>query len=145
MHHTATIAPAFAQLLRIQQGTFVLSQAEGLALDEKTVNRLTQRGIWFRHARGLYAITPTLTWHQQAWCGVLLGGSSAVISGLAAAHLDGYANQPDEICVYSSRRVGVLFPGLVFRRGTRRGHGELPRARTESAIIDAAAILRPAQ
>ncbi|MGL4831331.1 MAG: type IV toxin-antitoxin system AbiEi family antitoxin domain-containing protein [Propionibacteriaceae bacterium] len=144
MQSKRVISPALQELIRLQQGVVSAGQLLGAGLTRSSIRRLRCEGIFHRHADGIYSLDQELRWVQRCWLGVLMGGDLAVISGLAAAHVDGwYRPEPDVIDVFTTRQLISPSPSLSFVRGTRLGRGEPCRTRPEVAIIDAARGLRP--
>lgn len=139
MHQKLFFGAELEGILRLQQGVVSAQQLELGGFSLRAMRRLREERVFFLSERGIYCRDPELSWEQRCWVGLLLGGPDAVISGLAAAHLDGwYKREPAQIDVYSSVLRRPQDPRLVLHRGSRLGRGEPTRTRPEVAIIDAA-------
>ena len=144
MQRKRVISPSVQELIRVQQGVVSAEQLLSGGLTRSSIRRVRAEGIFYRQADGIYSLNQELTWVQHCWLGLLMGGNHAVISGLAAAHLDGwYRPEPEIIDVFSTRQRTPPTASLCFVRGNRLGRGEPCRVRPEVAIIDAARGLRP--
>lgn len=95
-------------------------------------------------ASGLYCLTPP-SWTSWCWAGLVRAGEGSVISGLAAAHLDGLVTKaPEQITVWHTRSFPIDSLNdpsvrVVFRRGHRKGSGDPTHTDPTNAILDAAA------
>lgn len=110
-----------------QAGVVALRQLIESCVDERTASRWVQGST--RLARGVYYLVPRLGGAPvpllaRCWAGVLLGGPDSRIGGLAAAVLDGLA---DDLTIglvptrgrdgfESSATIHVLAPGNTHRR-----------------------------
>lgn len=126
------------RLLSAQAGAITRGQALALGMTPGQLRRRVVEGEWRRLVRGCFLATPNPDWTSFAWAGVLVGGETAVLGGLAAAHLHRLAPQPDwPVAIHVSRQVRVEpQPWWEFRRAPRRGVGDPPRTRVEDTLLD---------
>lgn len=130
-------------LADFQDGALTCAQAAAAGLGRHSLARLVRDGSWRRMAPGLVAVGPgTPEWPTLAWGGVLLGGPSSRLGGLAAAHLHGLTEHPPgRILVLAPRQTRHRSrPPWVFRReGSQvrdRSVGSPPRTTVEDTVLD---------
>lgn len=102
------------------------------------INRMLDDGTLIGIAHGVYA-TSEPSWRQQVWAGILLGGDTCVIGGLAAARLqDLVASEPEIIECYLDPGVRRSRTGpWRFIRSQRTWHNEPRRTLIPQTIVDA--------
>lgn len=95
---------------------------------------------WSVITPGVYAVHRIpINWEARAWTGVLLGGETARLGGLAAAHVLGFADPPDLIQVWIDKPRLVPRPQIYFRHdglGRRSTTDVLPRTTVEDTVLD---------
>lgn len=146
-----------ANLLRLadlQAGIVTRQQALGHGLRPAALSRLVRDDIWRRVSPGIFLTAPIApSWPALAWCGVLIGGSTSRLGGLAAAHLHGFAGPPAGpilVLVPATRARPTVQGPWVFRReraGARspRTVGSPPRLTVEDTVLDLIAEARDAK
>lgn len=137
-----SIPDRLMELARAQAGVLLWDQIRRCGLSERTVHRLVRDGFWTRLARGVY-LTHCLApdWLSLAWAGYFVAGDEAAIGGQAAlklAHIIDDADLPIPIVLphTSPHRVSTSWWSFTRTRVPFRTMGDLPRLRTERAIID---------
>ena len=122
------------------------SQALGLGMSERMIDRRLATGRWERMFHGVYRIAgaPT-TWHQVLLAACLAAGDGAVVSGRAAAalwELPDLGREIVEISVPRARRPTL--PGVIVHRPRaldridRTKIGGIPVTTATRALIDLA-------
>lgn len=134
--------PELLSLAAIQGGVVTAEQAVAHGVGRNSVARLVGTGIWQRLDPGIYA-TREPDWTSRAWAGVLIGGESARLGGLAAGHLHGLCDDPPElILVHIDHEVRRTNRGpWRFRRELpgkqyARPRGAPPRISIEDLVLD---------
>lgn len=136
MHAAHVPPPTLLDLAAAQSGVMSCQQVLGLGGSNTMIRRFVRDGRWHRIASGVIATTAAPSWLGMVWAGLLLGGSSAVVGGPAAAHLHGIANQPDEIDIWASENSPRSRYPWRFHRSHRAGRGEPARVSLEQAVLD---------
>lgn len=97
-----------ARLAATQHLCISLTQALACGMSDDAVYRLVKKGLWRRRFSGVYVITAGgSTWRQELMAAQLWLGSSAAVSGAAAAALwkmPGFAEGPLELSTTGSRQ-----------------------------------------
>ena len=143
MHPRTRLPDELLALAHAQGGVVTAAQAFRAGVSEQVIRGMARDGRWHRLANGIYSLEPD-GWLPRVWAGVLVGGTTATLGGLAAAHLHGMADEPDIIDVWTSdgtqpRRKGPW----RFRRGVRKRLGAPPRASVEETTLDLCAGATP--
>jgi hypothetical protein len=135
-------SPSLLALAGLQGGVVTLEQAGEHGLGRHSIARLVSAGAWQRLDTGVFCVREP-DWLGLAWAGVLIGGETARIGGLAAAHLHGLSDEPpDSILVHVDSAVRRRDrPPWFFRRelpGKQSGkpRGAPPRITVEDLILD---------
>ncbi len=143
MHRRLDPPADLLALAAAQAGVVSASQAELLGFGRHSRQRLLDHGHWRRLEGSVYLIHPLeLNWLGSAWAGILLGGPSSRLSGLAAAHLHGFAEPPAslDVLVPVTARDRVRPPWVFSREqpGVRspRSPGDPPRTTVEDTVLD---------
>ncbi len=137
MKPTSPIPESLAVASAAQAGAFSRQQVLASGCTQTLLDRQLRSGNWTRLGQGAYTAERPVTFETLCWAGVLRGGDGAAVGGLAAAHLIGICPQPSRITVWADRyRTAGPWD---FRRGPRPSVDDLPRLRTEDAILDACA------
>lgn len=130
---------AAMRAIAAQAGVVSRGQLRCAGLTKNSIARLTRP--WLSLGRGLWC-THEPTWRSALWAGLIHGGHGAAVGGLAAAHLEGWLiDPPHSATVWTdtqARPLRVSEWEVRFRRGERRGRGELSRTVPESTLLDAA-------
>ncbi len=134
----ATHAPSstLLDLAATQEGVLSCEQVLGLGGSNTMIRRLVRDGRWYRIAAGIVSTSAAPQWIAWVWAGILLGGSSAVVGGAAAAHLHGIGPEPDAIDIWSGEKSPRWRPPWRFHRGARPGRGEPTKVSIEEATLD---------
>jgi very-short-patch-repair endonuclease len=141
-------------LADLQAGVVTRDQALGHGLGRSAICRLVRDDVWRRVSPGIFLTAPVApSWDALAWCGVLIGGGSSRLGGLAAAYLHGMTGQPPGpiLVLVPANRAGPTVRGpWVFRRerpGARspRTVGSPPRLTVEDTVLDLIAEARDAK
>lgn len=112
--------PQLLSLADLQGGVVTAEQAAAYGLGRNSVARLVSNRTWRRLDPGIYC-TREPDWISQAWAGVLIGGDSARLGGLAAGYLHGLCDDaPDVILIHIDHAVRRR------NRGPWRFRRELP-------------------
>lgn len=130
-------SPDILALARVQAGVLSREQCHLAGVSDGVISRLLVQGWWQRVAPGVYCLAHH-GWKTDAWAGILMGGSEAVLGAETAAHLHGLGSAPAVITVFVGDAQPRPVPGWEFIRATRRGIGELPRTRVADTILDLA-------
>lgn len=150
MPTTGSAPPALRQLAHLQCGVLLLSQALGLGMPRKAIDRHLASGQWTRIDRGLYLTRPDLMdWPARVWAASLRGGPAAVVGALSALAwheiIDPHTG-PVSIHLPADRRLQDR-PYVQFRRTTAERlvvtRRSLLTTAITDAIVDAAPDLRP--
>jgi hypothetical protein len=135
-------APDLLALARLQGGVVTSEQAAAHGLGRHSSARLVAAGLWQRLDSGVFSIGRP-TWPGLAWAGVLIGGDTARIGGLAAAFLHGLVDDaPARILVHVDTSVRRRDrPPWVFRRElpdkrSSAPRGAPPRISVEDLVLD---------
>ena len=135
--HTAHVPSApMLNLAVAQSGVMSCRQVLELGGSMTMIRRFVRDGRWFRIASGVLATTAQPEWLGMVWAGMLLGGSSAVVGGPAAAHLHGVCTQPDLIDIWAPEASPRSRDPWRFHRNHRSGRGEPARVTLEQAVLD---------
>jgi very-short-patch-repair endonuclease len=139
------VVPSALRRLAVEQaGVVTREQAIGLGFGPSGIRRLTGDG-WTRLSRGVYLTsTPPADWLSLAWAGVLIGGDSARLGGLATAHLHGLCEVPPvqiEVLVAADGPTPQVAGPWFFRRVRTGGRlratiGSPPRISVEDTVLD---------
>jgi very-short-patch-repair endonuclease len=141
-------------LADLQAGIVTREQALGHGLRRAALYRLVRDDIWRRVSPGIFLTAPVApSWAALAWCGVLIGGGTSRLGGLAAAYLHGLAGLPPGpilVLVPATRARPTVSGPWVFRReraGARspRTVGSPPRLTVEDTVLDLVAEARDAK
>ncbi len=111
-------------------------QVLDLGCSNSLIPRFVRDGHWHRIASGILSTTSSPNWRGLVWAGLLLGGSSAVVGGAAAAHLHGIAPQPGRIDIWAPANSPRSRDPWLFHRPCRAGHGEPAKVSLEQAVLD---------
>ena len=123
-------------LAAAQSGVMSCRQVLDLGGSTTMIRRFVRDGRWHRIASGVLATSDTPSWLGMVWAGLLLGGSSAVVGGSAAAHLHGIAEEPDQIDVWAPGVSPRSRYPWQFHRPHRDGRGEPTKVSCEQAVLD---------
>ncbi|GAB3707192.1 hypothetical protein [Mariniluteicoccus flavus] len=132
-------SPDLMGLAAIQEHTLSRAQCLAHGLTDEALRRLTH-SWWQAMAPGVYAthhLAPS--WKARAWTGIHLGGATARVGGLAAAHLHGFAPEPELIQLWIDKTRLAPRPGLFFRHdgiGRRPTKGDLPLTTVPDTVLD---------
>lgn len=138
--HPRQCLPTVAVSLAAAQGQSISwAQLRRFGLSEKVIRRMSKE--WGRLGRGVYCLTSP-QWPSAAWAGLLVGGDSATVGGLAAAHLYGWSpTAPARITIWTDTRAAPWQIGewrVIFRRGLRSARGQIRRTSPEETLLDVA-------
>lgn len=138
--HPRQCLPTVAVSLAAAQGQSISwTQLRRFGLSEKVIRRMSKE--WSRLGRGVYCLTSP-QWPSAAWAGLLVGGDSATVGGLAAAHLYGWSpTAPARITIWTNTRAAPWQIGewrVIFRRGPRSARGQIRRTSPEETLLDVA-------
>lgn len=135
--------PTLQRLASAQAGVLSRTQALGLGVTPRVIERLIGEGVWRPVTSGVYSLGDPQAWLGRAWAGILLGGTSACLGGEAAAYLQGLIPEPPAtIAVYIGHAVQRdPRPGWAFIRSSRRSRGEPPRTSIPDTVLDLAPLL----
>lgn len=144
----SSVHATLQRLAHAQGGVVSREQVLAHQGSDRVIARLVRQGHWRRIDRGVFLTsTNEPGFEARAWAGVLLGGDSACLGGLAAARLDGLVDA-------DPRTVTVLIPHgqrIAPRRGWEfvqthralRPVGAPPRTSVEDTVLDLCATARP--
>lgn len=136
MHRTHVPTEALLSLAAAQAGVLGCQQVLELGGSNTMIRRFVRDGRWHRIAAGVLATTASPSWLGLVWAGILLGGTSAVVGGPAAAHLHGIAPEPAVIDIWASENSPRNSARWRFHRQHRTGRGEPTRVSLEQAVLD---------
>jgi len=135
MKPTSTVPETLVAASAAQAGAFSRQQVLASGATQTLLDRQLRSGNWIRLGQGVYTDSPPVSFEMLCWAGVLRGGDGAAVGGLAAGHLLGICQAPVRITIWGDRyRTSGPWD---FRRGPRPCVDELPRLRTDDAILDA--------
>lgn len=136
MHAAHVPSAALLSLSAAQSGVLSCRQVLELGGSNTMIRRFVRDARWHRIAAGVLATTAAPSWLGMVWAGLLLGGSSAVVGGPAAAHLHGIAEQPHQIDIWAPENSPRSREPWQFHRSHRAGRGEPARVSLEQAVLD---------
>jgi len=138
-HMNQSLSSALS-LARVQGGVLTAEQAAAAGVGHSLLRRMIDGGQWIRLATGLYQAHPAaLEADGAAWAGLLLGGPRACIAGEMAAHLQGFASEPEVITVAVPHEKRVRPVGrwqFERRREMPLTRGEPARTTVEETVLD---------
>ncbi|MCC2594409.1 hypothetical protein LKO27_13450 [Tessaracoccus sp. OS52] len=131
------VPTGLSALITAQGGMFTVAQASALGATHSVLARWRKERRWYRVGQDLWSVNENPTWDGWAWGGVLLAGDGAALGGLAAAHLWGFAPEPEVIDVWGAKKSRQRPGGRWrFRRGKRLGLGEPAKVCREQAVLE---------
>ena len=136
MHATLVPSSTLLDLASAQDGVLSCRQVLDLGGSNTMIRRFVRDGRWHRIASGILSTNSSTDWLGLVWAGVLLGGSSAVVGGPAAAHLHEIAPQPEVIDIWAPDNAPRSRHPWQFHRDRRSGRGEPTRVSLEQAVLD---------
>ena len=143
MSASSPVLQALKPLVDLQAGVVTREQAVAHGVSPRVVARLLDEGHWRRLEPGLFLTTgDEPTFAARAWAGTLLGGDASRAGGLAAARLDGFADDVPTLITVLVPHVRRPAPrrGYEFvreRPGVRgRSVGAPPRTSVEDTVLD---------
>lgn len=136
MYASLTPSAALLSLAAAQDGVFSSRQVIDLGGTNALIRRFVRDGHWHRVASGILATTASPTWRGLVWAGVLLGGSSAIVGGAAAAHLHGIGPEPSDIDIWAPDNAPRSREPWRFHRERRTGRSEPTRVSLAQATLD---------
>ncbi len=132
--------PALWDLAEAQRGVLSRHQILALGGTDAMIRRLLREGRWHRVVSGIVSTSRRPEWLGWVWAGLLLGGSSAVVGGAAAAHLHGITGQPDVVDIWAPGKSPRWRHPWRFHRQFRSGRGEPAKVSLEQATMDVCSI-----
>ncbi len=136
MHPTHVPSATLLNLAAAQEGVLSCRQVTDLGGSNTMIRRFVRDGRWHRIASGILSTTSSPGWLGLVWAGMLLGGSSAVVGGAAAAHLHEIGPKPPIIDIWSPDSFPRCRDPWQFHRDHRSGRGEPARVSLEQAVLD---------
>lgn len=137
MKHKFQVPEGLQSLINEQAGMFSIQQAKGMGVPRTTIHRWAREGRFHPTSRYLWSITKDPGFDALAWGGILLGGDGATLGGLAAAHLWGFAPEPEVIDVWTVGRARQRQrQPWRFRHGGRGSVEEPGRTTLEQTVLD---------
>ncbi|WP_375433319.1 hypothetical protein [uncultured Friedmanniella sp.] len=135
---------ALLALATAQAGVVSAEQADLVGFGRHSRQRLLEQGQWRRLEGPVYAVHPLeVDWLGTAWAGILLGGASSRLAGLAAAHLYQLVEEPPrslDVLVPVTARARIRPPWVFTRErpGARSplSPGHPPRTTVEDTVLD---------
>jgi very-short-patch-repair endonuclease len=131
-------------VLEAQAGVISVAQARQ-HLSPKAIRHLLASGRWQRvHRSVLAAYSGPVGHSQQRWAAILAAGSDAVLAGLTALSLRGFATEAVHILLPSDRRARSVPNGVVVHRSAVLDHRDVlaasrpPRTRPARSLVDGA-------
>ena len=144
-----TVQEAIALLAGAQHGVATRGQLLACGLAPIEIKRLVARGVLLRAHRGVYRVGHRAASVEADYmAAVLAGGSGALVSGRAAAHLLSLIKGPapaPEVLTRTQRRIEGVMTKRARSFDPRDGmiHRGIPVTTVPRTLVDLAAVLSP--